>query len=288
MPRARLIRAFALALAVSLLGSACASLPTGESPIEQAQRRLPKESALVVAEGCFYYRNLLDFNHYLKEESRTLASDGARALIAAFKDFGVRLSQFAVPLMCASPLPPRADDVDGRVAESLEKEMPAPLTPFPVAYFDAVGNDPALKAAYIKLFGECDSKAYKSQRLYECPLLSAEQAALLKARLKTSYVIALSLGGDRASPMHKTGSFAFGLLLGFLSVPSDEATARIRLVNLDNGSLVWSSFPAEFEGAKPSDLQYDIGEGGQARHDELRVRKGWEKKLLKPLFARQR
>lgn len=273
---------------LSLLASACAHVPVGESPIEQAQRRLPKESALVVAEACFYYRNLLDFNHYLKEESRTLAADGARSLIAAFKDYGVSLSQFAVPLMCASPLPPRSNDKDGRVAESLEKEESSPVTAFPIPYAEVVKNDAVLKAAYEKLFAECDWHSYKKSTLYECPLLSAEQAALLKSRLKTSYLVALSLGGDRASPMHKTGSVAFGLLLGFINVPSDEATARVRLINLDTGALVWSSFPAEFEGTSPADLYYRVGEGGEARYEDLKVRKGWEKKLLKPLFAKQR
>ena len=279
----------ALLLCLVLLMAGCASVPKGESPIEQAQRRMPKEPPLIVAEGCLYYRNLLDYNHYLKAESRLLAGDGARALIAAFKEKGVAISQFAVPLMCASPLPPRATDKQGRVAESLQKEQPAPLTPFPIAYYDAVKGDATLQAAYEKLYAPCDWQAYRKQKLYECPLLSPEQAALLKARLKTSYVVALSLGGDRASPLHKTGSFAFGLLLfGFINVPGDDATARIRLISLDTGALVWSSFEDEFNGAEPSDLYYELGEGGKAANRELLVDKGWEQRLLKPLFAKQR
>mgnify|MGYP001795228582 CR=1 FL=1 len=71
-------------------------------------------------------------------------------------------------------------------------------------------------------------------------------------------------------------------------LPEDGATARVRLVKLDEGTLVWSSFPAEFEGTSPGDQFYDIGEGGKARYEALKVRKGWEKKLIKPLFDKQR
>lgn len=267
--------------------SACAGQPVGESPIEAAQRRLPKEMPLIVAEGCYYRRNLLAFNHYLKVESRELAKEGAQDLIAAFKEKGVPIQSFAVPLMCASSLPPRLDDKEGRFAESIEKEEPVEKLKFPIALNEVVGQDQTLKAAYEKLFAPCDYKRYRKEDLYDCPLLKPEEATLLKARLKTGYVLALSIAADRASAAHKTSTFTFGLLLGVISFPEDAATARVRLIDLTTGNLVWSSFPGEFSGDELSSVYYTEA-GSRSRYDELEVKKGWAKRMIKSLFEKQR
>lgn len=276
------------ALSSLLLLSACAALPVGQVPIEEAQSRMPKEPPVIVADGCLYRRNLASFNHYIVEDSRKLGADGARELIAGFKEYGgVDISQFVVPLMCATPMPPRGDDKEGRLSATEETQSVAALKRFPEPLNAAVAGDAKLLAAYTQLFGACDDRRYRKENRFDCPLLSPEQAALLKARLKTSYLVALSVGGDRASPANRGAGVMFGLLLGFINVPGDEGTARVRLVNLDTGNLVYSSFVGDFRGQSPSDIYYDIG-GGRSRYEDLKITDRWVKRMVKPLFEKQR
>lgn len=285
--RARLTRA--VAPLIALLLDACAGLPPAETPIEQAQRRMPHEAPLMVVDSCVYRRNLASFNHYIIEDSRQLANEGAPELMATFKDFGVTIRQYVVPVMCATNMPPRASDADGRVALNQDQEDRAESRRFPLALNDTVGQDAVLLAAYARLFEPCDFKAVRAERRYDCPLLSTEQAALLKARLKTPYLVAFSVGGDRSSPAHRSGMVAFGLLLGLINIPSDEGTARVRVVNLETGNLIYSSFRGEFTGQSPADVYYDAEYGGgRSRYTDLKINAGWAKRMVKPLFAPQR
>lgn len=280
-----------LRLAFSLLPLllvGCAALPITEVPIEEAQRRMAAEPPVLVADGCLYRRNLASFNHYLTEESRTLAQDGAKEVIAGFKEYGgVSIKQFVVPLMCATDMPPRGEDKEARIALSEATAQIVVKKPFPQALTPSVEKDTVLREAYTQLFGACDDARYRKEDRYDCPLLKPEQAALLKARLKTSHLVVLSVGGDRSSPANRTAGLMFGLLLGFINIPGDEGTARVRLVNLDTGNLVYSSFPGEFRGQSPSDIYYDIG-GGRSRYDDLRITDDWVKRMVKPLFEKQR
>lgn len=283
---AAIFRLLTLLSALSL--GACASLPVGEVPIEEAQRRMVAEPPVLVADGCLYRRNLASFNHYLTEDSRTLAQDGAKEVIAGFKEYGgVGIKQFVVPLMCATDMPPRGEDAEGRIALNEATESLTVKKTFPQALTPTVEADAALLAAYSQLFAACDDERYRKEDRYDCPLLKPAQAALLKARLKTSHLVVLSVGGDRSSAANRTAGMVFGLLLGFINIPGDEGTARVRLVNLDSGNLVYSSFPGEFRGQSPADIYYDIG-GGRSRYDDLRITEDWVKRMVKPLFAKQR
>jgi len=274
-------------LLMPLLLQACASLPPGEVPIEEAQRRMTKEPPVLVADGCLYRRNLMSFNHYIVEDSRELGRDGAKELIAGFKEYGVDMRQFVVPVMCATPMPPRGDDKEGRVSMSEDTQSVAVKKTFPEPLSPAVAKDAALFAAYTQLFAPCDDARYRKENRYDCPLLTPEQAALLKTRLKTSYIVALSVAGDRASPANRTAGVMFGLLLGFINIPTDAGTARVRVVNLDTGNLIYSSFVGEFRGQSPSDIYYDIG-GGRSRYEDLKIDEKWVKRMIKPLFEKQR
>lgn len=272
----------------ALLLVACATIPPAETPVEAAQRRLPREPPVLVAEGCLYRRNLTDFNHYLRAESLQLAEDGGKEVIAELKDtHGIVIGRRVVPLMCASPLPPRGEDQEGRVAPSLAQEQPVEKLKFPVSLHAALAADTELRAAYARLFEACDHRRYRTEKLYECPLLEAAQAALLKARLKAPYVLALSIAGESASPANRGGVMMLGLLLGFIGIPGDEATARLRLISLETGALVWSSFEAEFAGRSPAGVYYDL-DGGSSRYQELRIDQRWVSRLLKTLFEPQR
>ena len=105
------LRHLLLLLPPALQLGGCAAIPPVETPIEAAQRRLPMEPPVLVAEGCLCRRNLTDFNHYLRAESRQLAEDGAREVIAELKDvLGIAVAKQVIPLMRASPLPPRGED----------------------------------------------------------------------------------------------------------------------------------------------------------------------------------
>lgn len=270
-----------------VLLAGCAGRPIAETPIEQAQRRLPAEPPVVVAEGCLYHRNLLSFNHYLQAESRQLAEDGARELLAELAQRGIRVTRFSTPLMCASPLPPRGEDREGRVAPDLARGAEVSKQRFPVALNPSLTDDEALRAAYAQLFGGCEHERYRRENLYECPLLSPDQSRRLRARLKAPYVMALSVAGDRASAANRGSAVALGLLLGFLNIPEDEAQIRIRLINLETGALVWSSFEAEFRGVSPSGVFLDI-DGASSRYDDLRLTEDWAERMLAPLFEKQR
>jgi len=268
--------------------SACATTPSPESPIERAQRELRQTPPVLVAEGCLYYRVLLGFNHYLQAESRSLARDASKRVAAELGSYGVSPKHFAAPLMCASSLPPRALDAKGLVAARDGAPHSSEAVAFPIAFDASLAQDATLVAAYQQVFAACDSDRYRRERRYDCPLLGEAQAALLRKRLATDYLLALSVGGDHASAAHKTGTVGLGLLLGYISIPRNQATARLRLVDLRSGHLVWSSFSDEFIGRDPGRLRYEIGEGGKAAERTLIVREGWEKKLLKTLFAAQR
>lgn len=273
-----------LLLPLLLLGG-CATTPRTEVPIEEAQRRLPKEPPVLVAEGCLLRRNAFYLNHYIIDESREIATQGAKEVIAGFKEYGqVNIQQFSVPLMCATDMPPRAEEKGGRIAASVGKEKEGQSLTFPEPLEPALAKDAALLAAYAQLFGDCDDTRYRKERRYDCPLLSTEQAALLKSRLKTSYVVALSVGGERLSNSNRTAGVLFGLLLGGLNIGRDEAVARVRLVNLETGNLVYSSYPSEFNGRTPADLGDVGGSGG----DALAVDERWVRRMVRPLFEKQR
>lgn len=283
MPRYTItMKTLSLCLMSLVLLAGCASVPPSEVPIEEAQRRLPKESPVVVADGCLYRRNLAYVNQFIVDESKTLAQDGAKEVIAGFKAFGVSIPQFVVPVMCATEMPPRGDVKGGNIAPSISKPEEGKSLLFPEPLNPIVAKDALLLAAYTQLFAACDDSRYRKENRYDCPLLKPEQAALLKARLKTSYIVALSVGGARASTASRTAGVAFGLLLGFINIAGDEGTARVRLVNLDTGNLVYSSFPAEFRGRSPADVYYDGGS------DELKITENWVDRMIKPLFKKQR
>ena len=278
-----------LPLVALCLLSACAGMPeVKETPIEEAQRRMVKEPPVLVADGCLYRRYLTSFNHYLVKESRTLAEDGAKEAIAAFKEYGgVSIRQQVVPLMCATDMPPRAEDLKGYISPEMDSKVEAVEKAFPEPLNDVVAKDDALRAAYLQLYTACDDERYRKEKRFDCPLLKPEQAALLKGRLKSPYAVALSVGGDRASAANRTASVMFGLLLGFINIPGDEGTARVRLVNLETGNLVYSSFDGDFRGQAPSDVFFDVG-GGRSRFEDLRITENWVERMVKPLFERQR
>lgn len=272
-------------LPLALLGG-CASRPVSESPVEEAQRRLPKEPPVLVADGCLYRRNLAYLNHYIIDESRALATQGAQEVIAGFKEHGgVLIKQQVVPVMCATQMPPRGDEKGGRISQSEDTQHIAKSLTFPEPLSPVVENNTALFAAYTQLFGDCDDQRYRKERRYDCPLLTPEQAALLKARLKTSYLVALSVGGERYSAANRSAGAVFGLLFGAINIAGDAGTARVRLVNLDTGNLVYSSYPSEFRGATPADLSgFDGGSGSSS----LAITDNWVKRMVKPLFEKQR
>lgn len=272
---------------LALLLAGCVTAPIAESPLEAAQRRLPAEPPLLVAEGCLHQRNLFYLAHYLREESRQLADDGAKELVAAMAGHGIVIRQKTVPLICASELPPRGEDREGRLSVNEKQQDVATLESFPISLSPALDGDAALKAAYGALFGPCDAVRYRRERLYECPLLKPEQAALLKARLKVPYLLLLSIAGERDSVASRAGGALLGFLLGGMSISTDQATARIRLVSLDSGALVWSSFEAEFRGVSPSG---DSGgfDSGITSYGALKLTDDWTERMLKSLFAKQR
>jgi len=270
-----------------LLLSACATYQIGEVPIEEAQRRLVKEPPVLVADGCLYRRNLAYLNQFIIDESRTLAQDGAKEVIAGFKEFGgVNIQQQVVPVMCATEMPPRGDEKGGIIAPTSGKPDEGKSLLFPEPLNAAVAKDEPLLAAYTQLFGSCDDERYRRENRYDCPLLKPEQAALLKARLKASYVVALSVGGERASTANRSAGAVFGLLMGFINIAGDAATARVRLVNLDTGNLVYSSYPGEFRGQSPADNYNDIG--GRSSYGDLQITENWVKRMVKPLLEKQR
>ncbi len=275
----------AVLLLLAALGG-CATTPIAEVPIEEAQRRLVKESPVLVADGCLYRRNLLYLNKFLIDESRELGEQGAKEVIAGFKEYGgVEISQFVVPVMCATEMPPRGDVKGGRISQNeASQDNEGKSLTFPEPLSPAVEKDVALFAAYTQLFGDCDDKRYRKERRYDCPLLKPEQAALLKARLKTSYIVALSVGGERFSAANRSAGVLFGLLLGGINIAGDEATARVRLVNLDTGNLVYSSYPSEFRGSTPADLGGFESSGA----GKLQITDNWVKRMVKPLFEKQR
>lgn len=264
----------------------CVSVPVvSEVPIEEAQRRLLKEPPVLIADGCLYRRNLVYLNHYIIDESRQLAQQGAKEVIAGFKEYGgVTIQQQVVPLMCATKMPPRGEEKGGRIAESEGKEAQGKSLTFPEPLNPAVASDAPLLEAYTQLFGDCDDQRYRKEKRYDCPLLKPEQAALLKTRLKTSYVVALSVGGERLSTSNRTAGAVFGLLLGGINIGSDGGTARVRLVNLDTGNLVYSSYPSEFNGQTPE----DVGSLGGSGSGRLQITENWVKRMVKPLFEKQR
>jgi hypothetical protein len=101
----------------ALMLAGCASLPMGESPIEEAQRRMVAEPPVLVADGCLYRRYLTSYNHFLIKESRTLGEDAAKEVIEGFKAFGnVSIRRLTVPLMCATDMPPRGQDKEGYIS----------------------------------------------------------------------------------------------------------------------------------------------------------------------------
>lgn len=65
------------------------------------------------------------------------------------------------------------------------------------------------------------------------------------------------------------------------------ATARLRLISLETGALVWSSFEPEFAGRLPAGVYYDL-DGGGSRYESLRIDERWVPRLLKTLFQPQR
>lgn len=280
----RMKRPLALLPLTLLVG--CASLPPAEAPIEEAQRRLKLEAPVLVADGCLYRRNLAYLNHFIIDESRELAAQGAQEVIAGFKEYGgVLIKQQVIPVMCATEMPPRGTEKGGRISQSEATQDQAKSLTFPEPLKATVENDAALLAAYTQLFGDCDDKRYRKENRYDCPLLKPEQASLLKGRLKASYVVALSVGGERLSTANRSAGAIFGLLFGSISIGSDSGTARVRLVNLDTGNLVYSSFPSEFRGSTPADLDgFQVGSGAGS----LAITDNWVKRMVKPLFEKQR
>lgn len=272
-------------LSLGLLLSACATLPPGESPLEAAQRRMPAEPPMLVAEGCLYQTNLFYLPHYLREESRKLAADGADELVTEMKEHGIAIRQKVVPLICASELPPRGDEIKGRLSASEKEQDVATLETFPISISPALDQDAALKAAYGQLFATCDEQRYRRERLWECPLLKPEQAALLKARLKSPYLLLLSIAGERSSVASRSGGALLGFLLGGVSISKDQGYARIRLVSLETGGLVWSSFEADFRGVSPSGRGFG---GTPVSYDELSLTDDWTRRMLRSMFAKQR
>ncbi len=276
---------FTTLLTLAMLAG-CATLPPTEVPIEEAQRRLVKEAPVLVADGCLYRRNMLYLNHFIIDESRTLAEEGAKEVIAGFKEYGgVAIKQFVVPVMCATEMPPRGDEKGGRISDSEDTQDKAKSLTFPEPLIAAIANDEPLLAAYTQLFGDCDDRRYRKEKRYDCPLLKPEQAALLKTRLKTSYLVALSVGGERLSTANRSAGVVFGLLLGAINIVGDAGTARVRLVNLDTGNLVYSSYPSEFNGQTPADLDGFAGGSGAS---SLQITENWVKRMVKPLFEKQR
>ena len=63
-----------------------------------------------------------------------------------------------------------------------------------------------------------------------------------------------------------------------------DGTARVRLVNLDTGNLVYSSYPSEFNGQTPEDVGSLDGSGSS----RLQITDNWVKRMVKPLFEKQR
>ncbi len=241
---------------------------------------------MLVADGCLYRRNAFYLNHFIIDESRELGEQGAKEVIAGFKEHGqVTIKQFVVPVMCATEMPPRGDQKGGRISQSENTQDKANSLTFPEPLSPAVASDEPLLAAYTQLFGDCDDKRYRKERRYDCPLLKPEQAALLKARLKASYIVALSVGGERLSTGNRTAGVVFGLLLGSINIGNDADTARVRLVNLDTGNLVYSSYPSEFNGQTPEDLD---GFNGGSGLRSLEITDNWVKRMVKPLFEKQR
>lgn len=260
----------------------CASLPPAEVPIEEAQRRMAAEPPVVVADGCLYRRNMFYLNHFIIDESRQLAEEGSKEVIEGFKAHGgVHIRQFVVPLMCATQMPPRGEEKGGRISLSEASQDKAKSLTFPEPLIAAIADDAPLLAAYTQLFAACDDQRYRKEKRYDCPLLKPEQASLLRARLKTSYIVALSVGGERLSGANRSAGVVFGLLLGAINIASDEGSARVRLVNLDTGNLVYSSYPSEFNGRLPAD---EGGSGAQS----LKITDDWVKRMVKPLFRKQR
>ena len=64
----------------------------------------------------------------------------------------------------------------------------------------------------------------------------------------------------------------------------DAGTARVRLVNLDTGNLVYSSYPSEFNGQTPE----DVGSLGGTGSSRLQITDNWVERMVKPLFEKQR
>lgn len=264
----------------------CVNVPVvSEVPIEEAQRRLPKEPPVLVADGCLYRRNLAYLNHFIIDESRELATQGAKEVMAGFKEYGgVNITQLVVPVMCATAMPPRGEEKGGRISQSETTQDKAQSLLFPEPLNPIVAKDAPLLEAYTQLFGDCDDKRYRKERRYDCPLLKPEQAALLKARLKTSYLVAVSVGGERYSTANRSAGAVFGLLFGAINIAGDSGTARVRLVNLDTGNLVYSSYPSEFNGQTPE----DVGSLGGSGSSRLQITDNWVKRMVKPLFEKQR
>lgn len=277
----------ALLLLPFVLLPACATQQIGEVPIEEAQRRMVGEAPVLVADGCLYRRNLAYLNQFIIDESRQLGQDGAKEVIAGFKEFGkVEIKQMVVPVMCATEMPPRGEEKGGIIAPSDGKPNEGKSLLFPEPLNPAVAKDEPLLAAYTQLFGNCDDERYRKERRYDCPLLKPEQAALLKSRLKTSYIVAVSVGGERASAANRSAGAVFGLLFGAINIAGDAGTARVRLVNLDTGNLVYSSYPGEFRGQSPADNYNNIG--GRSSYGDLQITEDWVKRMVKPLFEKQR
>lgn len=274
------------ALAAVLL-SGCATTPVTESPLEAAQRRMPAEPPLIVAEACLFQTNFFYLPHFLREESRKLAEDGSQELVVAMKARGVNVRQRTVPLMCASELPPRGEEEKGRVSERVSEQDVATLETFPVSLIAALDKDAPLKAAYAKLFEPCDDRRYRRERLYECPLLSPEQASLLKTRLKVPYVLAFSLGGEKASPASRGAGAMIGVLLGGFGISPDRAWVRVRLVSLESGGLIWSSYAPEFRGVSPSGNDFAFDGSGSGAGD-TQLTDDWADRRTKGMFAKQR
>ena len=281
------MKKFALLL-LPLLLQACATRPElAEVPIEEAQRRMVKEPPVLVADGCLYRRNLAYVNQFIIDESRTLAEDGAKEVIEGFKKYGnVSIKQKVVPVMCATEMPPRGIEKGGSIAPSSDKPNEGKSLTFPEPMSPVVEGNAELFAAYTKLYGDCDEKRYRKERRYDCPLLSPEQAALLKSRLKTSYVVALSVGGEKLSTANRSAGVVFGLLFGAINIGGDLGTARVRLVNLDTGALVYSSFLGDFQGNSAADS--GSGFGNRSSVDALLINEKWVEKMVKPLFEKQR
>ena len=269
---------------LTLLLSACATAPIPETPIEEAQRRMPTETPVLVADGCLYRRNLAYLNHFIVDESRELGQQGAKEVMAGFKEFGVDIKQFVVPVMCATKMPPRGTEKGGRISQSESTQDKAESLTFPEPLSSLIANDAPLFAAYGQLFDDCDDQRRRKEKRYDCPLLKPEQAALLKSRLKTSYIVAVSVGGERVSTANRSAGAVFGVLFGFINIAGDAGVARVRLVNLDTGGLVYSSFSGDFSGRSPADFDGNGGGGTSS----MQIDEKWVKRMVKPLFEKQR